>query len=581
MHMDYVQLTIPFEGALRSDEMSDRGGKFQDVTMTAAPTANYGEVFTRRWIVEAILDLVGYTADKPLYEQRLVEPSIGSGAFLIPAVERLIASAHRDGVPLHRLAGAIRGFDIQPEHVEGCRTQVAAVLEREGCSEASHLANTWISRADFLHGPREQNADYVVGNPPYIRTENLDAESDADYRKRWPTMRGRADIYVGFYERGLSLLKPRGRLGFICADRWMRNQYGKALREFVTDGFAVEHVWTMHDVDAFETEVSAYPAITVLSHNVQGKVVVADAGADFAEASARELVTWSLRQDYSSAKGVGFSAHRLQSWFDGRDYWPTGDPARLRLVDFLAKNFRPLSDPATGTRVSIGVASGADSDYVVTDRSIVESDRLLPMSMVRDLQSGKFRWSGHYLVNPWGPDGRLVALDDYPALSRYLSNRPAIRRRYVARKNPNTWYRTIDRVDPTLVDRPKLLLQDMRTTINPVLEPGGYYPHHNLYYIVSDEWDLEVLGGLLLSEIAQAYIEAFCVKMRGGTLRFQAQYLKRVPVPNMSDFCPEVEAALRDAFRARDVEGATIAACRAYGISAAGLTPTFDLKDSA
>ncbi|MGH4015414.1 MAG: Eco57I restriction-modification methylase domain-containing protein [Pseudonocardiaceae bacterium] len=51
------------------------------------------------------------------------------------------------------------------------------------------------------------------------------------YRSACPTMGGRADIYVGFYEVGLRSLRPGGRLGFICADRWMRNQYGHRLRE--------------------------------------------------------------------------------------------------------------------------------------------------------------------------------------------------------------------------------------------------------------------------------------------------------------------------------------------------------------
>ena len=94
-------------------------------------------------------------------------------------------------------------------------------------------------------------------------------------------MHGRGDIYVGFIERCLGMLKPEGRLGFICADRWMRNQYGAGLRELVGGQYAVEHIWTMHDVDAFEAEVSAYPAITVLANRPQEQAVVADTTADF------------------------------------------------------------------------------------------------------------------------------------------------------------------------------------------------------------------------------------------------------------------------------------------------------------
>ena len=64
-------------------------------------------------------------------------------------------------------------------------------------------------------------------------------------------------------ERGLNLLRPKGVLGFICPDRWMRNQYGADLRELISGSYAVDTVITMHDVEAFEEEVSAYPAIVV------------------------------------------------------------------------------------------------------------------------------------------------------------------------------------------------------------------------------------------------------------------------------------------------------------------------------
>src|SRR5699024_6290836 len=108
---------------------------------------------------------------------------------------------------------------------------------------------------------------------------------------------------------------------------------------------------------------------------------------------------------------------------------------------------------------------------------------------------------------------------------------PAVQGRFVARKYPDKWHRTIDRVYPGLAERPKLLLQEMKAQITPVYEPGGLYPQHNLYYIVSTGWDLEVLGGLLLSRVAEAFIDAYGVKMRGGTLRFQAQYLRKIRVP--------------------------------------------------
>ena len=187
--------------------------------------------------------------------------------------------------------------------------------------------------------------------------------------------------------------------------------------------------------------------------------------------------------------------------------------------------------------------------------------------MVRDTTSGALSWSGHHLVNPWNVDGQLVDLDALPRLRAYFARHgDMLKRRHVAGKRPAQWYRTIDKVDHSLTARPKLLFPDMKLTIHPVLDEGGLYPHHNLYYIVSDAWDLRVLGGLLLSRVAQAFVEAYAVKMRGGTLRFQAQYLRRIRVPCPESISDDDRATLADAFDRRDVLAATEIAIRVYGI---------------
>jgi adenine-specific DNA-methyltransferase len=531
---------------------------------------NYGEVFTRQWVVDLLLDLTGYTVDRDLGALNLLDPSCGSGAFLRRAVERLLANALAHDRPLASLDRAIRAYDLQLDHVELCRDLCRDLLKEAGASfaTASELAHQWVEHADFLLSDVDHRpADLVVGNPPYIRYDDLPDDLAAEYRDTWSTMRGRGDIYVGFIERSLRMLAPNGRLGFICADRWMRNQYGAALRELVVSSYSVEHVWNMHDVDAFESEVSAYPAIIVLSNRQQGNVMVADTTARFSPSAAAALYRASQDESITDFADNGVKAHRLPHWFEGKEPWPTGSPARLALIEHLNDKFGSLHDPATGTKVGVGLATGADKVYVTRDPAVVEADRMLPLAMRRDLASGVFDWQGNYLVNPWADDGTLVALHDYPRMTAYLSRHRELRDRHVAKREPDSWYRTIDKVNAELTTRPKLLFQDMKATIEPVLEPGGHYPHHNLYYVVSDTWDLEVLGGLLLSRIAQAFIEAYCVRMRGGTLRFQAQYLKRIKVPRAGSLSRDVREALRKAFCDRDVDAATDAAATAYGIN--------------
>lgn len=70
-----------------------------------------------------------------------------------------------------------------------------------------------------------------------------------------------------------------------------------------------------------------------------------------------------------------------------------------------------------------------------------------------------------------------------------------------------------------------------------------------------------------MSQIAEEFIKAYSVKMRGGTLRFQAQYLRKIAVPEPRSITQDVAHQLRQAFRQRDRVAATHAAIVAYELS--------------
>ncbi|MFA1549323.1 Eco57I restriction-modification methylase domain-containing protein [Actinomadura chokoriensis] len=553
--------------------LTEPGGSLTDTPPNAGTVpVQYGEVFTRRWIVELILDLCGYSVDTDLTARRLVEPAIGSGAFLMPVLDRLLEAKekHSPDRPWDELLPAILAMDVQPRHVRTCRRLVAGRLTRSGCpaETANRLATAWVREGDFLLDRVAGGVDYVVGNPPYIRIEDVAPGLLAAYRRTCPTMGGRADIYIGFFERGLDLLDEGGTLAFICADRWMRNQYGRRLREKIVEGgFAVDSCLVMHDVAAFENEVSAYPAITVLKRAPQGEVGIGEAGESFDSKAAADFAAWSNLRARGPLHGATVSGSRLPHWHRTADSWPDGTPEVLAWLEELQDRHPPLEDRGAGTRIGIGVATGADAVYITRDAEAAEPERMLPLAMSADVKSGTYAWTGHYLVNPWDEDG-LVDLDEWPRLSEYLSrNATAVLRRSISKRSPASWFRTIDRVTSSLTEQPKLLLEDMKRQPNPVLEPGGHYPHHNLYYLVSQKWDLEALGGLLLSEVVERQISAYCVKMRGKTLRFQAQYLRRVHAPRPEQISASVAEELVVAFRTRDRAAATAAALRAYGMN--------------
>lgn len=534
------------------------------MALASVQEVNHGEVFTKPWVARLILDLVGYRASEDLSDSVIIEPACGNGVFVAEIVTRFLDSCEAANVDPKDRPEAIYATDLNGSSIKETRRIVREILRERGLDGAAKLARSWVRESDFLLADLP-SADFVVGNPPYVRLEEINPALVEQYRSACPTMGGRADLYVGFFERSLLTLRKGGKLGFICADRWMRNSYGKGLRSLIAEGpFSVELNISLHDVDCFERPVSAYPAITVIeAADVQGQGAVVQTETQFGPSDCEGLVSFAAGTE-QQASGGSWSAARLDGWHQS-PMWPEGTPDELLLLRDLESRFEPLEDLLRLTRAGIGVATGADDVYVTSNPELVEPDRLLPLAMHAHIAKGELDWTDRrYLVNPWGEAG-LVDLDDYPKLTRYLeSHSRLVSRRHVAQKNPRNWYRTIDRVNGWLTDQPKILLADMKDRITPVVEPGGLYPHHNLYWITSEIWPIRTLAGLLMTDFANLFVKSYCVKMRGGTLRFQTQYLRQIRLPDPSKLEEDLMEALAVAYDVGDISQANEAAEFAY-----------------
>jgi hypothetical protein len=529
-----------------------------------------GVVYTKKWVVELLLQLAGYTPDRNLVDAVAIEPAAGAGAFLGPMIERLANSCSQFGRSLKECRNSLIAYELDESSAERARAFVVKLLVQLGTDlkAAEQLARSWVRSGDYLLEASKTRADYVLGNPPYVRLEDIPPEVASFYRRAYPTMRGRADLYVAFFEAGLQQLNPNGACAFICADRWMRNQYGAELRDLVTSSYAVEAVVEMHNADAFLDDVDAYPAIVVLRRKRQDTAVVASIGSELHNVTPKSLSEEMLRSTRAGAHPVlpaGLRAATVEQWFKGKDPWPCHSPEQLSLLRTLEQQFATIESSA---KIGIGVATGNDAVFITKDQHLVEHSRLLKMALARDTFSGVVEWSGHYLVNPWDCNG-LVRLEDYPRMKAYFEQHSEpLKRRHTALKNEQAWYKTIDRVNAELTTKKKLYIPDIKNAFSPVLDDGATYPHHNLYYIESVQWNLEVLGGLLMSLVGQFFIESYGVRMRGGYLRFQAQYLRRIRVPDPQALSPLESNELATAFRDRDRARATHTALSIYGIDA-------------
>jgi hypothetical protein len=527
-----------------------------------------GAVFTRSEVVDFILDLAGYKKDQPLHEKRLLEPSFGGGDFLLPIIRRLLGAwraARPDGSAFDELSDAIRAVELHQETFENTQAAVIALLLREGIAAeaAMALAGRWLSQGDFLLAPLGGGFDFVTGNPPYVRQELIAPALLAEYRSRFRTMYDRADIYIPFIERSLSVLSPGGSLGFICADRWMKNRYGGPLRKLVADKYHLKIYVDMVDTPAFHSDVIAYPAITIISREVPGKTRIAyrpPIDQTTLTALSGLLSEPTLPKDSSFVRELGCVTN-------GSEPWLLESSDQMALIRRLESSYPTLEE--VGCTVGIGVATGADKAFIGDFESLdVEPDRKLPLVTTRDIMSGEVKWRGQGVINPFAETRGLVDLNEYPRLRRYLEARRAvISRRHCAQKAPASWYRTIDRITPSLAAKPKLLIPDIKGEAHIVFEEGTLYPHHNLYWITSEEWDLRALQAVLLSSVTRMFMATYSTKMRGGYLRFQAQYLRRLRLPRWESVPETLRGALSEAAITRDMEACNQAVFKLYGLS--------------
>jgi len=539
------------------------------VMASAKKNLNRDSVFTRPEVVDFILDLVGYTEDKPLWMQTVLEPSFGGGEFLQAIIRRLMGAWRaQHGTRRHpdvsMFACAIRAVELHRETFTATRGSVVETLLEEGFSdaEASTLADHWLDQGDFLLKPFEDTFDYVVGNPPYVRQELIPPALQREYRARFATFYDRADLYVLFIERALTLLKRGGVLGFICSDRWMKNKYGGPLRGFIAKGYHLRFHIDMVDTDAFCSKVTAYPAITIIAREAGGTTRIA-VRPEITRPALQKIKVALMTKNIP----IELPIYEIDNVTNGTAPWVIDRVHRVNLIKRLEQEFPLLVE--AGCKVGIGVATGADKVFIGSSEALdVEEDCKLPLIMPVDLKTGKIAWSGNWVVNPFSPHGGLVDLKTRPRLAAYLMKHQAVLcARHCAQKVTDKWYRTIDRIYPELLKQEKLLIPDINGSMRVVYDNGEYYPHHNLYYITSDDWNLHALQAVLQSDLFGFLMRSFSTQMRGGCLRLQAQYLRRLHIPLWKDVQAELKRALIQAGVKQDLVARNEAVHALYDLS--------------
>lgn len=481
-----------------------------------------GDVFTSPKIACYILDLMGYTPDKNLSKYDILEPSCGDGVFVIEIIHRILISSRRyDFNPNSVIERNIICYDIDPEKIKCCYEKIAVTFPGYTYPK--------FHTTDFLMEDILEKFDFIVGNPPYIRYEKVPVKTRSIYKKAFTTFHYRTDLYVLFFEKTLKLLKSGGVHGFICANRWLKNEYGRKLRGYIAYNYRLRYMVNLEKANAFQEKVLAYPAITIISNEVPTTTY------HYMEITDIEQLEWQK-----------WTIKKMSTTNDWSEMF------------YEISNFHSLSTiEEQNFHIGIGVATGADSIYISpTLKGIIEESRLIPAINARDLTGNKLSWNGEYLLNPFDENGNLVDLASYPKTQQYLeSKKEILSNRHIAKKSPSKWYRTIDKIKTDLQNTPKILLPDISGNSLLFIDEGRFYPLHNIYYITGEDiHQLKILCSILMSDFVRKQIQRLSNNMNGGYARWQSQNLRKLRIPYIKGINKKQATILEEGYEKKDLK---------------------------
>jgi ribosomal protein L12E/L44/L45/RPP1/RPP2 len=417
-----------------------------------------------------------------------------------------------------------------------CRAQLDANL-RAGDSlvdDRASSADAFDWRAAFPDIFARGGFDVAIGNPPYVRMEYLKPLKPW-LVKHYEVAAERADLYAYFFEKGLALLKPNGRLGYICSASFFRTGSGEPLRALLTRKSAIESVIDFGDLKIFDGVVT-YPAIVTLRKG-------ATTSDDLSFLKIEDRLPDDLR-DAFARDARPMPRARLSA-----GYWRFEDDAFARLREKIAGGRKTLREiygaPLWGVKTGLNDAFVIDAPK--RDRLIAADARsaelLKPYS--RGAHIGRWTIAPERLFLIDLPKGAIDDIARFPAIAAHLES---LRARLERRATRQAWFelQQAQRAYRAAFAGPKIVFPDISQGPKFAFDATGTLIDATCFAL--PHADLALLA-LLNSRLVWFFLHSVSNPLRGGKwrLRLKAQYVGLAPIP---DWTPAIRARLAAAARA-------------------------------
>ncbi len=376
----------------------------------------------------------------------------------------------------------------------------------------------------------------VVGNPPYVRQEEL-GQFKTYFQSHYPDVyKGTADLFVYFFGQGLNLLKTGTRLGYIASNSWLRANYAAPLRSYLRNKVSVETLIDLGDNRVFEDAPDLVPAIPI----------VCKAAPDAAQTAQVAVFT--------RGEGLDNFERRLADKFipvsihDQNDEgWQLGAGAERVLFAKLMRQGTPLGN-IVDSEIRRGVLTGYNEAFIIdtmTRNAIVAASPasatiIRPLINGEDVRTWYCEDSESWLIfTRHGTD-----IDLYPAVKSHLEQykerlmpKPRewpVKQKWLGRKEGSyKWFEIQDSVSYyAKFDGKKIFWPELAKY--PRFAIAGEFMIGNKTTFMIPTGDYALLG-VLMSRTNWFLISNLCTPLgeRAGSIRYtlSEQFIERLPIP--------------------------------------------------
>ncbi|MEI8308723.1 MAG: Eco57I restriction-modification methylase domain-containing protein [Chloroflexales bacterium] len=382
--------------------------------------------------------------------------------------------------------------------------------------------------------------DVVIGNPPYVRQEQLGPLKPFFQQAYAETYSGTADLFVYFFHQGVKLLHQGGLLGYIASNSWLRANYATPLRSFMRQQITVEQVIDLGDNRVFADAPDVYPAIPIVRKATPPEDHTAQAATFSRGEGVKEF------ESQISGKLTPVSIHDQQDsgWQLG------GDAGRLTLAKIMRQG-RPIEDVAAGA-IYYGIKTGLNEAYIINQKTyddICQRDDHSSLLMRRMLRAEDLRpWyqedEGRWLIfipNRWTTAHFGADLSEEEAWSRFRQRYTGIAEHLslfleeirTRGDHGEFWWELRPCAYLASFDVPKIISAEIGKIPRYSWDSEGIFVNNKAHLMPCNEpWIL----GILQSRVHWFVASHLCTPLgeRAGLIRYQQliQFITRYPIPD-------------------------------------------------